>query len=83
MSYMEESQIRVKFLGIQSALNIFLKIIGTIVALDIAKNKRRYLPVIGGWYHLTGRDCLDETRKNDIESIRRREHSVFRSVFWI
>lgn len=64
-SYMEKTEEQVKFARRVAALNVWVRIFGAIVALNIAESEEHYLPATGSWYFLTGRDCLGQSWQNN------------------
>lgn len=57
-SYMEKRESWASCSGWRVALDVLLRIIGAIMALEIAGNKKIYLNVTAGWCLLTDHDCL-------------------------
>lgn len=66
-SYTENNESRVRFAKRRAVLAGLVRIIGTILALNIAGNEGLYLPVSGGRYFPTGRDSSEQTGNNDFE----------------
>lgn len=51
----------------QAAFDVWVGMIGAILALKTAEDGKVDLPVTGGPYLLTSRDCPDQTAHNDFE----------------
>lgn len=76
-SYMKKGENTVKFANGKAALNTFLGIFVTIIALEIAVNVELYLPLTGSRWLLIDCDCLDQTGHDEIEVWKRRSQKFF------
>lgn len=67
MLYMEKSESLVCFAIRRAGLNVWLDILGAIMAFDIAENEELYVPVTGSRFLLTGRESSEQTAHNDFK----------------
>lgn len=54
--YTEKSENRVKFERERASLSACIVLICAILMLDKTEEKVLYVPLTGGWYHLTGHE---------------------------
>lgn len=64
---MGNGESRVLFPMGRAALDVYLGMIGSVVALDIARNEELYFSVTGGLYLLTGRNFHNQPEGNSFE----------------
>lgn len=64
---MEKGDSSVKLERRHAVLDVWVEMIGTILALDSAGDEKLSLPVSDGRYFLRGRDYLNQTGYNDFE----------------